>query len=566
MQEGLYHLFTALGDALFSSIWQMGIIWLMITVYSRIHSTISDAANSLLRFCGLAAGFVWFLITFFVALGTPTAAQPVLKWGIDIKWSRPLLNYGAVLYLVLLVFPLRNILRNSLQLRRLRRNGIGRVPGALKIFMLDTASYLNIKRTIKLYTSSIISSPLTIGFLKPVILLPLALINQLTPQQLEVIILHELAHIRRNDYLINLITQVVLTFLYFNPFARMLVKAQELDREKSADQWVIRFEYGRYMYASTLLQLARNRVHANGFAMQASGKESQLGSRVAAIMGNTSRPVLPSKKIGMLACLLLLSGGLYFVRSTQPPATAVAFNELRPIPVAAAEARYVTPVFAAAPAGADEKDYQIRSIPVLEKPDSRPADDAIYLKIAEDSNGKIQAPAPAPVQQINPDQPLVLFADHPTVVVPALDSASEEKVQQSMETFKKVITELSWKHVENSLAESVTEQQKKVLREQLKRNINQVNWEQNANLLRSFYKDINWEQTDEQLKASLEALLYARSAQYRAAVKQATAGQQHRTADSIADHAAEVHHYADAPSRLLSKRDSLLNKGKVVDL
>ncbi|MBO9593614.1 MAG: M56 family metallopeptidase [Niabella sp.] len=566
MQEGLYHLFTALGNALFNSIWQMGIIWLMLTVYAHLRPTTSDAANSLLRFCGLASGFVWFLITFFVALGTPAAVQPVLKWGMGINWPRPLLNYGAVLYLVLLVLPLRNMLRNSLQLRRLRRNGIGRVPGALKIFMLDTAGYLNIKRTIKLYTSSIISSPLTIGFLKPVILLPLALINQLTPQQLEVIILHELAHIRRNDYLVNLITQIMLTFLYFNPFARMLVKAQELDREKSADQWVIRFEYGRYMYASTLLQLARNRVHASGFAMQALGKESQLSNRVAAIMGNTSRPVLPSKKMGMLACVLLLSGGLYFVRSTQPPVTAVAFNDLRPIPVAASEARYVTPVFAAAPAKADDKNFQVRSIPVLEKPGSKPADDAIYLKIAEDSNGKIQAPAPPPVPQVHPDQPLVLFADHPMVVVPDLDSAAEEKVQQSMEIFKKVITELSWKHVENSLAESVTEQQKKVLRDQLQRNINQVNWEQNANLLRSFYKDINWEQTDEQLKASLEALLYARSEQYRAAVKQATAGQQRRTADSVNGPAFKAQHQAPIPHGPLHKRDSLPNKIKVVDL
>lgn len=566
MQEGLYHLFTALGNALFSSIWQMGIIWLMITVYAYLRPAASNAANSLLRFSGLVAGFVLFLITFFVALRTPTASQHILKWRIGFEWFHPFLNYVAILYLMLLVFPLRNIFRNSLQLRRLRRSGLGRVPGALRLFMLDTASYLNIKRTVKLYTSSIISSPLTIGFLKPVILLPLALINQLTPQQLEAIILHELAHIRRNDYLINLITQIILTFLYFNPFARLLVKAQELDREKSADQWVIRFEYERYMYASTLLQLARNKVPVNGFAMQALGKESQLSSRVASIMGGATRPALPFKKIGMFACMLLLSGGLYFVRSTQPPVSAIAFSDLRSQPVAATEARYITPVFEAASISADDKHFQVRSIPVLEKPGHKPADDAIYLKIAEDPNGKMQAPAsPAPAPQANPDQPLVLFADHPTVVVPDLDSAAEEKVQQSMKTFKKVITELSWKHLENSLAETVTQQQKKILKEQLKRTMDQVNWEQNANLLRSFYKDINWEQTDEQLKASMEALLYAKSEQYRAAITQATTGQQHH-ADSIYGRSNEPHHHTNASHPLFHKKDSLSNRGTILDL
>ncbi|MCF3108531.1 M56 family metallopeptidase [Niabella sp. CC-SYL272] len=569
MQEELYHLFTALGNALFCSLWQMGIIWLMIAVYTYLRPAASDAANSLLRFAGLMAGFALFLITFFVSLKTAPAEQPILKWGISPEWSHSLLNYCAILYLLLLIFPLRNILKNSTRLRRLRKNGIGRVPGALKIFMLDAAGYLNIKRKVRLYTSSIISSPLTIGFLKPVILLPLALINQLTPQQLEAIILHELAHIRRNDYLINLVTQIVLTLLYFNPFARMLVKAQELDREKSADQWVLRFEYGRYMYASTLLQLARNPAPAGDFALHVTGKESQLSNRVAAIMdGGIARPVLPFKKMGILACVLLLSGGLFLVRNTQPPVSSTAVRQSRSMPIATADATDVAPVFAAASTtAADEKNYEVRPIPVLEKPDRKPANDAIYLKICEDPSGKMQAPAPpAPAPPADPAQPLVLFADHPVIVVPDLDSAAEDKVQQSIESFKKLITELSWKHVENSLAETVTEQQKKALKNQLTRVMDQMNWEQNANILRSFYKDINWEQADDQLKASLDALLYARSEQYRAALKQATAEQQHRAADSSYGYTLELRKRADSLHLALRKKDSIQNRIKVVDL
>lgn len=568
MQEGLYHLFTALGNALFSSVWQMGIIWLLITLYMYLRPATSDATGSLLRFGGLATGFLLFLVTFFTSLNTPQTEHGLFKWMIHQDWVRPLFNYGAILYLALLILPLRTILKNSLQLRQLRRNGIGRVPGVLKIFMLDAAGYLNIKRKVQLYTSSVISSPLTIGFLKPVILLPIAIINQLSPQQLEAIILHELAHIRRNDYLINLITQIILTFLYFNPFARMLVKAQELDREKSADRWVLRFEYGQYMYATTLLQLARNRSTANGFAMQVSGKESQLSNRVAAIMGSPRKRVLPLKRAGLLACLLLLSSGLYLVRNTRPhnPVNSIAFEPAKQLLTPAMEVRYTTSVSDAEKvADTSQSSYSIQPIPAIEKPDAQPGDHVVYLKIQETPEGKIQAPTPPPPAAPAPE-PMILFADHPTVIVPDLDNAAEEQVQQSMDAFKKLVTELSWKHVENNLAETVTEDQKKALKGKLSQMVSQMNWEQNANLLRSFYNDINWQQTDDQLKTSLNALFRTRAARH-GALSQKDATDYRRLADSIFTRAKSMYKQADS----LHQRASASNLPsaapvKVIDL
>ncbi|SDE02557.1 M56 family metallopeptidase [Niabella drilacis] len=549
MQEGLYHVFTALGNALFSSVWQMGIIWLLITIYIYLRPATSDATGSLLRFAGLVTGFILFLVTFFNALHTPQTASGPLKWMTRPDWVRPLLNYGAVLYLALLILPLRNILKNSLQLRQLRKNGIGRVPGVLKIFMLDAAGYLNIKRKVQLYASSIISSPLTIGFLKPVILLPVALINQLTPQQLEAIILHELAHIKRNDYLINLISQIIITFLYFNPFARLLVNARELDCERSADRWVLRFEYGQYMYASTLLQLARGRSAGNGFVMRASGKESQLSNRVAAIMGSPRKETFPLKKTGMLACLLLLSGGLYLIRTTrpQPQANMIAFAPTSQSWTPATAAQYSTLVSRAEnTADTDAQKYSIRPIPAIEKPDTRPGDNAIYLKIHESPDGRVQAPAPPPPPPATPaSEPIVLFADHPTFIVPDLDSTAEEQVQQSMGAFKKLVGELSWKHVENSLAETVTEAQKKVLKDKLNQLLAQVDWNQNANLLRSFYKEINWQQTDEQLKANLDALFQAQAAR-SGTLKQMDAKDYRQLADSLLKQVKTTHHRTDS--------------------
>jgi len=572
MQEGLYHVFTALGNALLSSVWQMGIIWLLIAVYIYLRPATSEAAGSLLRFIGLLAGFILFLITFFTSLNSPQTESGLLKWMTRQDWVRPLLNYSAILYLALLILPLRTILKNSLQLRQLRKDGIGRVPGALKIFMLDAAGYLNIKRKVQLYISSLISSPLTIGFLKPVILLPVAIINQLTPQQLEAIILHELAHIKRNDYLINLITQIILTFLYFNPFARMLVKAQELDREKSADRWVLRFEYGQYMYATTLLQLARGRSAANGFAMQVSGKENQLSYRVAAIMGAPAKRTHSLKKTGLLACLLLLSSGLYLIRNTRPhPQTnPIAFEPAVQLQAPAMEVRYSTTIPGIEKvADTDQEQYSVRPIPAIEKPDAQPGDHIVYLKIHETPEGKIQAPTPPqpPAAPAAPAiAPMILFADHPTVIVPDLDSAAEERVQQSMDAFKKLVAELTWKHLENNLAETVTEDQKNALKGKLSQLLGQMNWEQNANLLRSFYNDINWQQTDDQLKASLNALFQIKAARYNTS-KQKEAADYRRLADSIFNQAKSMHKQTDSLyQRPSASKVSSATPAKVIDL
>ncbi|MGJ7031724.1 M56 family metallopeptidase [Niabella hirudinis] len=562
MQEGLYHLFTALGNALFSSIWQMGIIWALIAVYIYLHPSLSDAGGSLLRFTGLVAGFVLFLVTFFCSLNAPQTGSGLFKWMIHQDAVRPLLNYGGIMYLALLILPLKRILNNSIRLRQLRKNGLGRVPGALKIFMLDAAGYLNIKRKIQFYTSSIISTPLTIGFLKPVILVPVALINQLSPQQLEAIILHELAHIKNHDYLANLVTQVIVTFLYFNPFVRLLVKARELDCERSADHWVLRFEYGRYMYASTLLQLARNRSAGYGFAMQAAGKESQLGNRVATIMGKPKKELVSFKKMGMLACLLLLSAGLCLVPNSHP----VTLSRLA---TPGAAVSYIIPVSQIEKmADTGQKKYMPQSIPVTDDPNTSPGDQMVYLKLHEAADGKILAPAPPPLPTpaAPASAPVILFADHPTLVIPDLDSAAEQRVQQSMDAFKQLVGELSWKHLENSLAETVTEAQKKVLKDQLNRLLAQVNWEQNANMLRSFYKDINWQQTDEQLKASMDALFNA-PASYNSTLKQMKAADYRRLADSIFNQARAIRHQADSlHQRTLAPKARIHEQAKAIDL
>ena len=63
--------------------------------------------------------------------------------------------------------------------------------------------------------------PCMIGFFKPIILLPITLTTYLSATEIEAILLHELSHIKRNDYLLNMIQQLITVLLFFNPFAQL---------------------------------------------------------------------------------------------------------------------------------------------------------------------------------------------------------------------------------------------------------------------------------------------------------------------------------------------------------
>ncbi len=73
----------------------------------------------------------------------------------------------------------------------------------------DTCRRMNVSRSLQTFFSRKVNTPMMIGFFKPVILLPFAAMNHLSPEQFEAILLHELAHIRRNDYLLNIIQSVL---------------------------------------------------------------------------------------------------------------------------------------------------------------------------------------------------------------------------------------------------------------------------------------------------------------------------------------------------------------------
>jgi hypothetical protein len=153
-----------------------------------------------------------------------------------------------------------------------------------------------------------VDTPLTLGFWKPVILLPMAAVNHLSIEQTETVILHELYHIKRNDYAVNLLIAVIDLLLFFNPFSRFITDIIKKERENSCDDLVLQFRYDPHTYVKALLLLEEKRMNHPQLTVAATGKNRYfLLNRVRRMLYNENvSATINMRMIGALSTALLI--------------------------------------------------------------------------------------------------------------------------------------------------------------------------------------------------------------------------------------------------------------------
>jgi len=299
----------ALGYAIINSLWQMALLWIVVVLLNSIVSLSSNTRYKI-ALGAQFAGFTWFIVTlqyYFtrcaqavneikeLAISNPTELiRPEATnfntrlWATMIK-TEQLLPYLALAYILLLLFLVVKWIRSYRQTQLIRSQGLQKIDIEWKLFVQRMSDYLGIEKKIRIFASTVVKSPMTIGFLKPVILIPVASLNHLSVQQLEAVILHELAHIKRADYLINLVQCIIEIALFFNPFSQLISRFIKKEREHSCDDWVLQFQYNPTMYAEALLQLAYLNVNPT-FAMNATGhSKGDLLSRVRRMLNKKEK-------------------------------------------------------------------------------------------------------------------------------------------------------------------------------------------------------------------------------------------------------------------------------------
>jgi beta-lactamase regulating signal transducer with metallopeptidase domain len=149
---------------------------------------------------------------------------------------------------------------------------------------------LRLTRPVRLLLSAHTSVPVVVDWLRPAVLLPLAAITGLTPAQLEAVVAHELAHVRRHDFIVNLMQRCVEALLFFHPAAWWLSAAVRADREECCDDAAMTACGDGAVLASALVELESQRVVAPGMAPGAlaiAATGGRLTRRVQRILGIT---------------------------------------------------------------------------------------------------------------------------------------------------------------------------------------------------------------------------------------------------------------------------------------
>lgn len=298
----------ALGWAIANSLWQAAILWGLYQLINATYRTASARFRSNSATIFLFSTFAWFVGTFLLKFFTLSGGGPrtlilseaqlvqlseyLNQPGNFINWQQlttdasAALPYLSVAYLLLLIIFCSRWTSAYRHTSFIRSSGLEKPGVEWRLFTDKSAMHIGIHKKIRIWFSKHVDVPATIGYLKPVILIPIASLNQLSVEQLEAIILHELAHIKRNDYLLNLFVSIIETFLFFNPFVVLLAKVLKRERENFCDDFVIQYQYDRHSYASALLSIERYRLQQHRLAMSATSGKKQLLVRVRRIMEN----------------------------------------------------------------------------------------------------------------------------------------------------------------------------------------------------------------------------------------------------------------------------------------
>ena len=163
---------------------------------------------------------------------------------------------------------------------------------------------LSLRRPVRLVESSLAAVPMVIGFFKPVVLMPLGAINNLTEAEVEAILAHELAHIRRYDFLINILLSFVEALFYFNPAVWWIAANIRSERENCCDDIAIELCGDSLVYAKALMRLEELELAVPSYAMTMSSSNGELLQRIKRIL---QQPRTRSNMLEkMLATALLL--------------------------------------------------------------------------------------------------------------------------------------------------------------------------------------------------------------------------------------------------------------------
>ncbi|TWU58999.1 Regulatory protein BlaR1 [Rubripirellula tenax] len=226
---------------------------------------------------------------------------------------RPWMNVIVAVWLCGIVVLSIRLLVGWRATRRLRVSGQSPVTEQLTAITSRVAEKLGVHRSIEVCQSSMVDVPTVIGWLKPLVLLPVSAISGLSSEQLEAVIAHELAHVRRHDYLVNVFQVLMETVFFYHPAVWWTSHLMRVEREACCDDIAVQMTGDGVRYARLLVWLEEARGPSTPMTLSMSADGGSLSNRIARIVGSRSKTT-GIGPLAIAAILIFVTGmGCYLV-------------------------------------------------------------------------------------------------------------------------------------------------------------------------------------------------------------------------------------------------------------
>ncbi|WP_447641764.1 MULTISPECIES: M56 family metallopeptidase [Chitinophagaceae] len=305
-----------IGPAIVASLWQSALAYLLLYFSRRAHNTRPNQTYI------LGVGFQWLLVGIFawnIAAPVPVGLNQNRNFPLSTFIYKTISSsYISYIYIFLLLLNAFIFLLQSIQQKKrykIYESNPHPIPNNLEQLVTEWKNRLKIKQSIRLVLQENIVSPFTKYLLKPTIVVPLSFVNGLGTKEMEAVLLHELWHIKRHDYLFLIIQLLLEKIMYFNPFFLLIGKAIHEDRELSCDLHAVNLSnLESYDYINTLLFFSKRENTSPSVQLSITGKHSsELVNRTIYLLEKKKNNVFQASiSINFIAVIALILNTIYW--------------------------------------------------------------------------------------------------------------------------------------------------------------------------------------------------------------------------------------------------------------
>ncbi len=238
-------------------------------------------------------------------------------WNVFTRFINHYQVWLVSVWVSIVLFKLVRMLVDFYYVNRLCTYGINKPEESWIIRLQQLARKTGIRKQVVMLESRLVNIPLVAGHFKPIILLPLGMLNHLSVAEAEAVLLHELAHIRRHDYLINLVQRITSIIFFFNPGVLWLSALIRIERENCCDDMAIAHTNDKLKFVEALISIKQHSLSSPALTMNFLGQKNLLLHRVNRIVYSRNK----SLNLGELLFVVfsVICTTLYFI---SPPTTA----------------------------------------------------------------------------------------------------------------------------------------------------------------------------------------------------------------------------------------------------